>query len=76
MDNLNELARLMSLLTNTGAPEKKRAADKLIAGLGSDESTELDKILNDREKIEEILRSEAAKNIINKLGGSTDGQHK
>ena len=75
MDDLNELTRLMSLLANTGAPEKRKAADELMSGLGSDDSRELKKILNDRGKIEEILRSEAAKNIIKKLGGSSIGQH-
>lgn len=53
--------------------DARKKADTLISGLKTDEKQELQSILNDREKINEVLSSPAAKKIMEKLNGKKDG---
>ena len=70
MDN-NELLKLFSIFSSKNASENKSNADKIISGLDSSKKAELNSILNDRQKINEILSSPAAKKIIDKLNGNS-----
>ena len=71
-----DLSAFMNLMKNADNTEKKQTADKIISGLNNNEQAELDKILADRSKIDEILNSSAARQIIEKINGKNDGKLK
>lgn len=53
--------------------EAEETANRLISGLKADEKNELDEILSDRDKINAVLSSPAARKIMEKLNGKKDG---
>ena len=53
--------------------EAKEKATRPISGLKADEKNELDEILSDRDKINAVLSSPAARKIMEKLNGKKDG---
>lgn len=57
----------------TDKNDAKRKADKLINNLSKEEKTELQGILDDRNRINEILSSPAARKIMEKLNGEKNG---
>lgn len=57
----------------TDKNDAKSKADKLISGLSSEEKTELQGILDDKSRINEILNSPAARKIMEKLNGEKNG---
>lgn len=71
-----DLSAFMNLLKNSDNNTKMQTADKMRAGLNNDEQAELDRILNDRSKIDAILNSSAARQIIEKINGKNDGKLK
>ena len=71
-----DLSAFMNLLKNSDNNTKMQTADKMRSGLNNDEQAELDKILNDRSKIDAILNSSAARQIIEKINGKNDGKLK
>ncbi len=71
-----DLSAFMNLLKNSDNNTKMQTADKMRSGLNNDEQAELDRILSDRSKIDAILNSSAARQIIEKLNGKNDGKLK
>ncbi len=71
-----DLSAFMSLLKNSDNNTKMQTASKIRSELNNDEQAELDRILNDRSKIDAILNSSAARQIIEKLNGKNDGKLK
>lgn len=71
-----DLSAFMNLLKNADNNTKMQTADKIRSGLNNAEQAELDKILNDRSKIDAILNSSAARQIIEKINGKNDGKLK
>ncbi|MBR0349028.1 MAG: hypothetical protein IIX16_05245 [Clostridia bacterium] len=71
-----DLSAFMNLMKNADNTEKKQTADKIRSGLNNNEQAELDKILADRSKIDAILNSSAARQIIEKINGKNDGKLK
>jgi hypothetical protein len=71
-----DLSAFMNLLKNSDNNTKMQTADKMRSGLNNDEQAELDRILNDRSKIDAILNSSAARQIIEKINGKNDGKLK
>ncbi len=71
-----DLSAFMNLLKNSDNNTKMQTADKMRSGLNNDEQAELNKILNDRSKIDAILNSSAARQIIEKINGKNDGKLK
>lgn len=71
-----DLSAFMNLMKNADNTEKKQTADKIRSGLDNNEQAELDKILADRSKIDAILNSSAARQIIEKINGKNDGKLK
>lgn len=71
-----DLSAFMNLLKNSDNNTKMQTADKMRSVLNNDEQAELDKILNDRSKIDAILNSSAARQIIEKINGKNDGKLK
>ena len=53
--------------------DAEKQASKLINGLKAEEKDELQSILGDRDKINAVLSSPAAKKIMEKLNGKKDG---
>lgn len=64
---------LLSMLSGSGENERKQAANSLMSKLNSDDSSRLEQIVSDKEKLNAILNSPAATEIIKKLNGN--GQH-
>lgn len=71
-----DLSAFMNLLKNSDNNIKMQTANKMRSGLNNDEQAELDRILNDRSKIDAILNSSAARQIIEKINGKNDGKLK
>lgn len=71
-----DLSAFMNLLKNSDNNTKMQTADKMRSGLNNDDQAELDRILNDRSKIDAILNSSAARQIIEKINGKNDGKLK
>ena len=71
-----DLSAFMNLLKNSDNNTKMQTADKMRSGINNDEQAELDRILNDRSKIDAILNSSAARQIIEKINGKNDGKLK
>ncbi len=71
-----DLCGLFSLLGSADKSAKQNAAKQMMSGLNSEENKQLGEILNDKSKIDAILNSSAAKQIINKINGNRNGQHK
>lgn len=71
-----DLSAFMNLLKNSDNNTKMQTADKMRSELNYDEQAELDRILNDRSKIDAILNSSAARQIIEKINGKNDGKLK
>lgn len=71
-----DLSAFMNLLKNSDNNTKMQTADKMRSELNYDEQAELERILNDRSKIDAILNSSAARQIIEKINGKNDGKLK
>lgn len=67
----NDFQNFFSAPKNKTEAEEK--ANRLISGLKADEKDELDEILSDRDKINAVLSSPAARKIMEKLNGKKDG---
>ena len=67
----NNFPNFFSAPTDKADAQKK--ASKLISGLNADEKDELQEILGDRDKINAVLSSPAAKKIMEKLNGKKNG---
>ena len=73
--NTNDLSKLISLFSQNNINSNRQNAEKIVNGLDSEKRSELNSILNNRDKVNEILNSPAAKKIIDKLNGNGNGQH-
>ena len=71
-----DFSRLMNILSTNDKRVKKEAAENIRAGLSNEENNELNNILNDKKKIDAILNSSAAQQILKKLNGNSDGKLK
>lgn len=67
----NNFPNFFSAPKNKSDAEKQ--ANKLISGLKAEEKTELQEILSDRDKINDVLSSPAAQKIMEKLNNKKDG---
>ena len=78
MDNnqFNDLSAIFDKLRNKDNSSQKQTADNLMSGLNQQQTQELKEIMSDKEKIDSILNSPAAKEIMKKINGNNDGQHK
>ncbi len=72
----NDFFKFLNLLGGSDKHAKQNAANQMISGLNKNESEELNNILKDKNKIESILNSSAAQQIIKKINGNGNGQHK
>jgi len=64
---------LLKLINSFSGNYNKQSTDKLINSLDESKKKELNSILSDKQKINEILNSPAAMNIIKKLNGNNNG---
>lgn len=72
----NDFSKLFELLSGSDQQAKKEAANSMISNLNQEDNNKLTEILNDRSKIDSILNSPAAKQILNKIKSNDNGQHK
>ena len=62
-----DFSKLSEIISSGDGKARKNAAEKMMAGLNKNESSELNEIINDRDKINLILNSPAVKQIMDKL---------
>ncbi|MCQ2479129.1 MAG: hypothetical protein MJ120_00715 [Clostridia bacterium] len=56
--------------------EQKRTAMNILSAMDSKQSEQVKSILSDQEKIKQILASPQAQQLMKKLKGNNNGQHK
>ncbi|MCQ2470464.1 MAG: hypothetical protein MJ147_00325 [Clostridia bacterium] len=56
--------------------EQKKAAMNLLSNMDSKQSEQIKSILSDQNKVKQILSSPQAQQLMKKLKGNGDGQHK
>ena len=56
--------------------EQKKTALGMLSGLDSKQSEQVKSILSDKEKLAKLLSSPQAQELMKKLKGNSDGQHK
>ncbi len=75
-DKQFDFSRLLNLIGTNDKRAKQEAAENIRAGLSREENNELNNILNDKSKIDAILNSSAAQQILKKINGNSDGKLK
>ncbi len=56
--------------------EQKKAAMNILSNMDSKQSEQIKSILSDQNKVKQILSSPQAQQLMKKLKGNGDGQHK
>lgn len=69
-DNLDEI---INKIKNNTAEENKALANNLQDNLNAEQSAMLNGLLSDSELMKKLMASDAVKNIINKIGGESNG---
>ncbi len=67
--DISEILKLFSAQNQS----KETVAKQMINSLSSDESQKLNEILSDKAKLEQLMNSPAAKELINKLNRNQNG---
>lgn len=73
---MNSTPDFLHSFSSKNETEQKKAALKMLSGMDSKQSEQIKNILKDEEKIREILSSPQAQELIKKLKGNNNGQHK
>ncbi len=69
-DNIDEM---INKIKNNSADENKKLANELQSNLNEEQSKKLGSLLANKELMDKLMTSDAVKNIMNKLGGGSDG---
>lgn len=70
-----DFSALMNILRKSDKASQQEQAKRLIDTLDETQHRQLNDILQDKNKIEALLKSSAAQQIINKLKSGNNGQH-
>lgn len=73
---MNQSSDFLSYLASRNENEQKKAAANLLSGIAPEQAAKIKNILSDEEKIKQLLSTEQAKQLMNKLKGNGNGQHK
>lgn len=72
----NDFSKLFELLSGSDQKAKNEAASSMMSSLNQEDNNKLAEILKDKNKIDSILNSPAAKQILSKIKSNDNGQHK
>lgn len=70
-----DFSALMNILGKSDKASQQEQAKRLIDTLDETQHRQLNDILQDKNKIDALLKSSAAQQIINKLKSGNNGQH-
>lgn len=73
---MNPTPDFLNSLMSKSEDEQKKAAMNLLNNMDSVQSRQIKSILGDEEKLKQLLSSTQAQQLIKKLKGSNNGQHK
>ena len=73
---MNQSTDFLSDFASKSENEKKKAASDLLSGMTSEQTAKIKNILNDEEKVKQILSTPQAQQLMKKLRGNSNGQHK
>ncbi len=75
-NNQFDISKILGLLKNSDKQTRQATAENMMSTLNNEDSKQLHEILNDKGKIDAILKSGAVQQIINKINGNNDGKLK
>ena len=73
---MNSASGFINSFISKSEDEQKKAALGMLSGLDSKQSEQVKSILGDKEKLAKLLSSPQAQELMKKLKGNSDGQHK
>ncbi len=65
--------KILSLFSAKSPDEQKKMAMNMLSSMDSEQSKKIKEIMSDKEKIQSIISSPEAQQIINKLKGNKNG---
>ncbi|MBP3442639.1 MAG: hypothetical protein J6L62_07545 [Clostridia bacterium] len=75
-NNQFDISKILGVLKNSDKQTRQTTAEKMISNLNNEDSKQLQEILNDKGKIDAILKSGTVQQIISKINGNNDGKLK
>lgn len=73
---MNSTSDFLHNFASKSEKEQKKAALGILSGMNSKRSEQIKNILKDEDKVREILSSPQAQELMEKLKGINNGQHK
>ncbi len=73
---MNQSADFLSGFASKSESEQKKAAANLLSGMAPEQAAKIKNILNDEQKIKQLLSTPQAQQLMEKLRGNGNGQHK
>lgn len=73
---MNPTPDFLNSLMSKSEDEQKKTAMNILNNMGSKQSQQIKSVLGDEEKLKQILSSPQAQQLMKKLKGSNNGQHK
>lgn len=73
---MNPTPDFLNSLMSKSEDEQKKTAMNILNNMDSKQSQQIKSVLGDEEKLKQILSSPQAQQLIKKLKGSNNGQHK
>ncbi len=73
---MNSASDFLNGFISKSEEEQKKAAVNILSQMDSKQSAQIKSILSDEEKVKKILSTPQAQQLMNKLKGSGNGQHK
>ena len=75
-NQLGDFSKLFEILSKSDQKSKQQVADKIISNFDAQENQQFEELIKDRNKIDTILNSPVAKQIMNKIKQNNNGQLK
>lgn len=73
---MNPTPDFLKDLMSKSEAEQKKTAMNILSGMDSKQSDQIKNILSDQNKVKQILASPQAQQLMKKLKGNNNGQHK
>ncbi|MDD6276565.1 MAG: hypothetical protein PUB20_07070 [Clostridia bacterium] len=74
MNSFSDFSSMLDKIGKSDESGKKQAAQDMINSLNSEQTKELNEIMQDSDKLRAILNSPAAKKIFEKINGNGNGK--
>ncbi len=69
----NNIDDIIGKIKSNSADENRKLAEQLKSNLSQSQTEALNNLMSNKDLMQKLLSSDAAKNIINKLGGDKNG---